>query len=130
MITSMHAKPFAQPNSSLESVVTTALSAEAQQTFVRNSQPAKSAATVLIGVAVAGVLALVGVTLFALAIAFPIAVSVAGNYSAYITASDLAMAKQFAAMWPLFAVASVAAFAASLATIVKIIQRVDPAPKA
>ena len=110
--------------------MTTALSAEAQQTFVSNSQPAKSAATVLIGVAVAGVLALAGITLFALAIAFPIAISVAGNYSAYITASDLAMAKQFAAMWPLFAVASVAAFAASLATVVKVIQRVDPAPKA
>jgi hypothetical protein len=89
-----------------------------------------SAATVILGVALAGVLAIVGISFFALAIALPISLAVVDQLRIYVTASDLAIATQLSAFAPLFVVVSIGFAVASLATIVKLIQRVDPAPAA
>ncbi len=85
----------------------------------------------VIGIVVlAAVLALVGITFFALAISGPIALVVADQIGAYVSASDAAIASQLASLWPLFVVASVASLVAALAAIVKLIQRVSPTPAA
>jgi hypothetical protein len=90
----------------------------------------KSAATVILGVALAGILAIVGISFFALAIALPISLAVVDQLRIYVTAADMAIATQLSSFAPLFVVVSVGFFVASLATIVKLIQRVDPAPAA
>ncbi len=48
----------------------------------------------------------------------------------YITASDLATATQLSIFAPLFIVVAIGFLVASLATIVKLIKHVDPAPTA
>ena len=86
------------------------------------------APTVILGVSLAVIFALVGVTFFGLAIALPISLVVVDRLGLYVTASDLALATQLSAFVPAFIVVSIGFFVASLATIVKLIQRVDPAP--
>ncbi|HET9520621.1 MAG TPA: hypothetical protein VFO73_06235 [Candidatus Limnocylindrales bacterium] len=78
--------------------------------------------------ATAAVVALVvaGITFFALAIAFPIAAPLAEQFNLPVDPNDVAIARQFASMWWLFAAASVASFVAALATIVEVIRRVSP----
>jgi hypothetical protein len=91
---------------------------------------ANRAATVVLGLVLAGILAIAGITFFAFAIALPIALAAVDQLRVYVAPSDLAIASQVASFWPLFVVVSVAFFVASLATLVKLIQRVDPAPAA
>jgi hypothetical protein len=89
-----------------------------------------SAATVILGVSVASILALVGITFFALAIALPVSLAVVDQLGLSVPASDLATARQLSSFVPLFVVVSIGFFVASLATIVKLVQRVGPAPAA
>lgn len=110
--------------------MTTAFNTEAKPWSAGPSQPAKSAVQVVIGLTVAGFLALAGITSFALAIAFPVVLAVAPSFPTLVSASDIAIATQLAAIWPVFVVGSVAFLVASLAVIVKLVQRVDPAPAA
>jgi hypothetical protein len=114
----------------LEFIVTTAFNVEAPRSNSGPSESAKIAAIVVLGLGLAGLLVLAGVTLMSLAIAFPIAIAVVDQYGLYASASDLALATQFSAYAPAFFVAGVAAFVASLVTIVKLIQRIDRRPVA
>lgn len=84
-------------------------------------------ATIVGGLILSGVLAIIGVTFFGLSIAFPVAMIVIDQLPAYVSASDRAIAAQIGAFWPLFTVASIGFAVASLVTIVKLIQRVSPA---
>lgn len=90
-------------------------------------RPAVKAATLIGGIVVLIAFGLVGTTFLGLAIAGPIALPVAQQQHIYVSASDTVIAKQLASTWWVFAIASVASFAAALATIVKLIQRLDPA---
>jgi hypothetical protein len=124
------AKPFTPPNKALESIMTTAFNVEAQPSKSGPSESTKIAAIVVLGLGLAGILAIAGITFVSLAIAFPIAVSVADQYSVYVSASDLALATQFSAYAPAFFVAGIGFFVAALVTIVKLIQRIDRGPAA
>ncbi len=110
--------------------MTTALNTDAKPWSAGPMQPAKSASRIVLGLTLAVSLALVGVVFFSLAIAFPAVLAVAPSFPTLISASDIALATQLAAVWPLFVVASIAFFVASLAVIVKLVQRVDPSPAA
>lgn len=90
------------------------------------SRTARFVLTFVAATAVVVVLAVAGVTFFALAIAFPIAVPLAGQFDLPVDPNDVAIAQQFASLWWLFAAASVASFAAAIATIVEVIRRVSP----
>ncbi len=72
----MDAKPFTTASKALESIVTTAFNVEAKPSNSGPSESTKIAATVVVGLGLAGFLVLVGITFVSLAIAFPIAVSV------------------------------------------------------
>jgi hypothetical protein len=117
-------------NSSLESIVTTAFNVEAQSGNGAPSEGAKLVAIVVLGLGVAGFLALAGITLLSLALALPIAVAVADTYGVYVSASDVATATQLATFAPAFVVAGIATLVASLVTMVKLIQRIDRSPSA
>jgi len=117
-------------NKALESIVTTAFKVEAQPSNSGPSESTKIAAIVVLGLGLAAFLALAGITFVSLAIAFPIAVSVADQYSVYVSATDLALATQFSAYTPAFFVVGIATLVASLVTIVKLIQRIDRGPAA
>jgi hypothetical protein len=81
---------------------------------------------VVVGISVVSALVVAGLTFFGLAIAFPIAIPVAEHYNLPVKASDLALARQFAGLWWVFAAASVASFTAAVVTVVKLINRVSP----
>ena len=91
---------------------------------------AKSATTIIVGVASAFILSIVGITFFALAIALPVSLAAVGQLDVYVSPSDWALATQLSAFSPVFAVVAIGFAVASLAVIVKLIQRVDPAPAA
>lgn len=110
--------------------MTTAFNVEAPRSNSGPSETTKIAAIVVLGLSLAGILALAGITFLSLAIAFPIAISVVDQYGLYVSASDLALATQFNAYAPAFFVTGVAALVASLVTIVKLIQRIDRGPAA
>lgn len=90
-------------------------------------KPMSNAAIVVIGVSFAGFLVLAGITLFSLSLALPIALIVAETASAYVSPSDIEIARQLGAFAPAFVVAAVASLIAALAIILKLIQRVSPA---
>jgi hypothetical protein len=115
---------------SLEPIVTSAFNVDAQPGNGAPSESAKLVAIVVLGLGLAGILALTGITLLSLAFALPIALTVADTYNLYVPASDVALATQLATMAPAFAVAGLAAAVASLVTVVKIIQRIDRSPAA
>ena len=110
--------------------MTSAFNVDAQPGNGAPSESAKLVAIVVLGLGLAGILALTGITLLSLAFALPIALTVADTYNVYVPASDVALATQLATMAPAFAVAGVAAAVASLVTVVKIIQRIDRSPAA
>ena len=110
--------------------MTTAFNTEAQSGNSGSPQSAKLVAIVVLGLGLAGLLALVGMSFFAMAVALPVALSLAGTYSEYISADDVALATQLTAWTPAFIVAAVASLVGSLYTIVKLIQRIDRAPAA
>ncbi len=91
---------------------------------------AKSATAIIGGVVSALILSIVGITFFALAIALPVSLAAVGQLDLYISPSDWALATQLSAFSPLFAVIAIGFAVASLGVIVKLIQRVDPAPAA
>jgi hypothetical protein len=111
-------------------LVTTAFHTDAQSSSSGASRPANTAAIVILGGALIGFFLLAGTTFAALAIAFPIALTVAQALPVYVSQSDIAIATQLGTLWPLFIVAAVASFVAALATLVKLIQRVSPATAA
>jgi hypothetical protein len=110
--------------------VSTAFNVEAQPSKSGPSESTKLAAIVVLGLGLAAFLAIAGITFVSLAIAFPIAVSVADQYLLPVSASDLALATQFSTYAPAFLVAGIASFVAALVTIVKLIQRIDRGPAA
>ena len=89
------------------------------------AQPSRNGA-LAVGIATAVALFIAGITLFALAIAAPIALPIAEQLNLGVTASDMEIARQLAAFWWLFAIASVASFFAAFVMIVKVIGRVSP----
>jgi hypothetical protein len=125
----MDAKPFTSPQT-MESIVTTAFNLEAQSGHSGSPQSAKLIAIVVLGLGLAGILALVGISFLALAVALPVALSLAGTYGEYISDADVALASQLTAWTPAFVAAAVASVVGSLYTIVKLIQRIDRAPAA
>ena len=70
-----------------------------------------------------------GVTFLGLAIAFPIAGSVAAEYHVYVSAADLALAERFAGYWWVFGAMSVACVGAAVVVAVKAIDRLSPNPR-
>ena len=91
-----------------------------------------TAAAVVIGVvATVAVFSLfiAGVTFLGLAIAFPIAGSVAADYHVFVSASDLALAERFAAYWWVFGALSVACVGAAVVVAVKAIERLSRSPR-
>jgi hypothetical protein len=112
------------------SIVTTAFNVDAKSGNAGPSESTKIALIVVLGLGLAGVLALAGITFLTLAIAVPIALSAADAYSVYVSASDLAIATQLGTFAPAFVVAGVASLVGSLVTIVKLIQRIDRSPAA
>ena len=110
--------------------MTTAFNLDAQSGNSGSPQSAKLVAIVVLGLGLAGLLALLGISFFALAIALPAALSLAGTYGEYISAADVALATQLTAWTPAFMAAAVASVVGSLYTIVKLIQRIDRAPAA
>ena len=90
------------------------------------AQPRNALAVGIAGAAAAVALFIAGIALFAMAIAAPIALPIAAQLNLGVTASDMEIARQLAAFWWLFAIASVASFFAAFAVIVKVIGRVSP----
>ena len=83
----------------------------------------------IVGIASFLVLILAGLTFFALAIAFPIAVPLAISYHVPVSAHDAALAQQFAgAAWAFIGLA-VAFFAASIGVLVLTIRAISPEPR-
>ena len=98
------------------------------------AEPRQSGALAAIVVGVVGVAAflgliLAGLTFFALAIAFPIAVPLAISYGVPVTAHDAALAQQLAGASWLFIGLAVAAFGASIGVLVLTIKTVSPEPR-
>lgn len=99
-------------------------------------QPARSgptpAAAVTVAI-VAGVtvltLIVAGITFFALAVAFPIAVPIAEAYNLPVSATDLAIAAQFADLWWAFGALAFASYASAIVVLVKVISFLSPAPR-
>ena len=110
--------------------MTTAFNVEAKPSNSGPSESTKIAAIVVLGLGLAGLLALAGITFVSLAVAFPIAIAAVDQYNLYVSAADLALATQFNAFAPAFFAAGIATLVASLVTIVKLIKRIDRRPAA
>jgi hypothetical protein len=70
-----------------------------------------------------------GITFFALAVAFPIAVPIAEAYNLPVSASDTALAARFAELWWAFGALGFASFASAIVVIVKAISVLSPTPR-
>jgi uncharacterized oligopeptide transporter (OPT) family protein len=86
---------------------------------------ASLAIAVVASIAVLGLL-VASATFLGLAIGFPIAVPVAERFHVAIKPADLAIAQQFAGVWWVFALASVASIAAAVVVAVKAVERLSP----
>jgi len=86
---------------------------------------AVAAVVMIVAIAVIGLLT-AGLTFMALAIAFPIAVPVAQHYHLAVSATDAALAEQFARFWWVFGIFSVASFVAAGVVTVKAIAYLSP----
>jgi hypothetical protein len=96
---------------------------------VRQGRPFSGNATVaVVGSVVVFVLAIAGITLLALAVAFPVVVPLVQDQHLPVSAQDLALAKSFASFWWAFGAAGVVSLAGAVFTAVKLIERLDPAP--
>jgi hypothetical protein len=102
----------------------------AQPRPARSGPTPIAAATVAI---VAGVtvltLSVAGITFFALAVAFPLAVPVAEAYNVRVSATDVAIAARFAELWWAFGALAVASFASAIVVMVKVISFLSPATR-
>ena len=99
-------------------------------------RPARSGPTPAAAVSVAIVagvavltLIVVGITFFALAVAFPIAVPIAEAYNLPVSATDIALAERFAELWWAFAALALVSFASAIVVMVKVISFLSPAPR-
>jgi hypothetical protein len=92
--------------------------------------PSRVVGIVVATVGAVAVLAVAGITFLALAVAFPIAVHAVQEWGLPAKPADIAIARQFAGFWWLFAVAGVAAFGAAVATVVEVIRRYFPTTSA
>jgi uncharacterized membrane protein len=90
--------------------------------------PSPNRQLVLAVASTVGVLALLlaGITLFALGIAFPIALHVAQTTSIAVSPADVATATRMAGFAPAFIVASVVVFAAAVWLAVASVRRLSP----
>lgn len=91
-----------------------------------------AAASIVIGVIAAAVvlgLFVAGLTFFALAIAFPIAVPVANQYHVVVSAADAALAERFSEFWWVFAAFGFASLGGAVLVAVKAVQALSPAPR-
>jgi hypothetical protein len=80
----------------------------------------------LIGAVAVLTLITAGVTFFALAVAFPIALPIAQQFHVAVSATDIAIAEQFASVWYAFAGLGVASFAAAVVVMVAVVKSVAP----
>jgi hypothetical protein len=94
------------------------------------AQPSRSTRIAIVTVATVAVSALVlaAITFFGLAVGFEIALPIADQLHIPVKPSDLEIARQFAGIWWVFAVASIVTFFAAIVTAVKVIQHVSPPP--
>ena len=104
-----------------------------ESALTASSQPShasRSSRIALITVATVAVsaLVLVAITLFGLAVGFEIALPIADQLHIPVKATDLEIARQFAGVSWVFAVASIVTFFAAIVTAVKFIQHVSPPP--
>lgn len=91
------------------------------------------AAIVVVGLIAAGAmiaLLTAGTTFFALAVAFPIAMPIVERFDLIVSATDAAIAEQFAAAWPAFMALGVASFGAAILVLVATIRALSPASRA
>ena len=95
------------------------------------SGPTPIAAVTLAIIAGLTVLTLIvaGITFFALAVAFPIAVPIAEFYNLPVSAADTALAARFAELWWAFAALAFASFASAIVVMVKVISFLGPVPR-
>ena len=102
----------------------------AQLRPARNGPTPTAAVTVAI-IAAITVLTLIaaGITFFALAVAFPIAVPIAESYNLPVSAVDAALAARFAELWWAFAALAFASFASAIVVMVKVISFLSPATR-
>ena len=94
---------------------------------------ARIAAIVAVGlIAAVAMLALLtaGTTFFALALAFPIAMPIVEQLGLVVSATDAAIAEQFAAAWPAFMALGVASFGGAILVLVAAIRALSPASRA
>ena len=108
----------------------TASFAQPADTAAARRSPSAAAALVvgMIATVIVLVLLVAGLTFFALAIAFPIAIPVALAYHLPVSATDAALAQQFANLWWAFGALAIASFAAAGVIVVKAIAYVSPVP--
>ena len=95
------------------------------------SEPAPAAVVTAIVAAGVAVLTLItaGITFFALAVAFPIAIPIAQAYNVPVSAADIAIAARFAELWWAFAALAFASFASAILVTVKLISFLSPTPR-
>jgi uncharacterized oligopeptide transporter (OPT) family protein len=105
--------------------VTASLSVPSVQPHSGPNGAASFAIAVVASIAVVGLL-VASATFLGLAIAFPIAVPVAERFHVAVSASDVALAQQFAGVWWVFALASVATIGAAVVIAVKAVERLSP----
>jgi hypothetical protein len=91
-------------------------------------KPSRSAnvALALVATVAVSALLLTGVTFFGLAVGFSIALPVAEQFHVPVKPSDLEIIRQFAPLWWVFALATVASVAGALFVAVKALGRVSP----
>ena len=91
--------------------------------------PAAAVTAAIVGGISVLTLMVIGITFFALAVAFPIAVPVAEAYNLPVSATDIVLAARFAELSWAFAALAFASFASAILVIVKVISFVSPAPR-
>jgi hypothetical protein len=96
------------------------------QPFRRGPSPEIAFLAGIAAIAAVLILFVVGVTFFALAIAFPIAVPMAEAYHLPIRVADAALANRLAGFWWLFGGLSIGSFVAAAVVAVKAVDFVSP----
>ena len=102
--------------------------------FTQSDQPRPRGTAAAVSIAMIAIVVVLGlftagVTFLGLAIAFPIAGTVAAEYQLLVSPTDLALAEQFAGYWWLFGALAVASVGAAILVAVKAIEHLSPTPR-
>ena len=111
----------------MESTLTSPIALETSPGTSRPSRLRKTS-TAILGSVLALLLSLVGITLIALAAAFPMVVQLAHEQNLAISAKDLELATTFASAWWVFAIVGGLTLIGTVVTAVKLLKHLDPAP--